>query len=276
MQNTALAYSHFLRYWRQTCGISQEALSLELDVSRKHLSFLETGRSLPSREMTLKIAETLQLQERDTNNLLIAAGYAPPAMSAPTNDQDDLWRKKAITIMLRGLDPTPCFVRDRYGFITAVNRGWVDYHYRWLGDFIFESPLNIFQLLFHDHGWTRFAQDLGELARQGIAGLEQELLLAPNIQAERLYQTLLASPSFQQLLNAGEQCDPTMNAYTLTFQKENLAPQTNTVVVTTFTEDPVIEPRLLIETWFPRNFSFARTAQELQEDKGLKHPLLYY
>ena len=276
MQITPQPCSRFLRYWRQTCAVSQEALSLELDISRKHLSFLETGKSQPSLDLTLKIAEALKLQERDTNNLLVAAGYAPHAMTAPANNQDELWRKKAITIMLRGLDPTPCLIRDRYGFIIAVNRGWVDYNYAWLGDFIFESPLNIYQLLFHERGWTRFAQNWGELARQGIAGLKQELLLAPNTAAERLYQDLLASASLQQQLDQGEQWAPTMNAYSLTFKKDGTAPQTNTVVVTTFTEDPVIEPRLLIETWFPRNFSCPRTAQDLQADGGLQHPLLYY
>jgi len=276
MERTTKVYSHFLRFWRQSSGISQEALSIELDISRKHLSFLETGRSLPSRHLTLEIAKTLQLQDRDTNNLLIAAGYAPDAMSSPKNNRGDLWRKKAITIMLKGLDPIPCFVRDRYGFILAVNRGWVDYSYRWLGNFIFESPLNIYQLLFDERGWDQFSSDSGELARQGLAGLKQELLLAPNMQGERLYQALLTSPLLQQKMSSCEQFDPPMNAYTLTLQKEDMAPQTNTAIVTTFTEDPVIEPRLLIETWFPRNYSFPCNSQELHKNTNLQHPLLYY
>jgi transcriptional regulator with XRE-family HTH domain len=73
-----------LRAWRQRRRLSQLDLALEAEISTKHLSFLETGRSQPSRDMVLKLAEQLEIPLRERNVLLVAAGYAPVFRSAPS------------------------------------------------------------------------------------------------------------------------------------------------------------------------------------------------
>ncbi len=280
METETSLFGRTLRFWRQTLKVSQESLSLDLDISRKHLSFLETGKSSPSKELVFRIADILQLHERDINNLLIAAGYAPTALATPGGDSGegagDLWRRKAITIMLKGQDPNPCNVRDRYGYIKAVNRGWVAWFQHWLGDLIFEAPLNIHSLSYDENGLWSCIKNWDDMGWQNILALKQELLLAPNDVAEQLYNDIVSRPQVQQALAKGRQLAPSANVSTVKFQRGEGSVQTSTIITTTFSEDPVSEPRLLIDTWYPRDFAFPYTKDELLSDTRLHHPLLYY
>lgn len=273
MHKVSTRFGDMLRFWRQYLNISQEDLSLELDISRKHLSFLETGKSSPSIDLALKIAAALRLKERYVNNLLAAAGFMNEVPNSA--ESDDLWRKKSITIMLRGLDPIPCVVRDRYGYVIALNRSWLAYTQHWLGDFIFESELNVNRLLFHEKGWQKYAENIGEVGRQGMSCLKQELLLAHDDRANSLYHEMLTYPWVSKQLKEKSDGVPPMNVFNLSL-KTAYGYETSTVIATTFTEDPVIQPRLLIETWFPRDFTPPFTAAELQADQSLQHPLLFY
>ena len=269
-------FGHTLRFWRRTLHLSQEALSLEIDISRKHLSFLETGKSSPSSALVKRIANSLDLHDRDTNNLLVSAGFAPTAFDGAGDDVDDVWRRKALIIMLKGLDPIPCTVRDRYGNIKAVNRGWLAYAYQWLGEFVFEAPLNHYQIFYHQRGWRQYITNWEDLGWSGILELQQQLLFSPNQQAQRIYDDMLAMPSVKKALNNRRQLDRAANAYNLKLQRSDSPVQTSTCITTTFTEDPIVEPRLILDTYYPRDFSFARTKDELQADQGLLHPSLYY
>ena len=268
-------FGRTLRFWRQTLHIRQEELALELNISRKHLSFLETGRSTPGKDLVFKIAEALHLHERDINNLLVAAGYAPTALAMPSDEVGDLWRRKAINIMLKGLDPLPCYVRDRYGYIKAVNRGWVAYNYYWLGDLIFDAPLNIYNLWYHDKGWSGLIKNWDEVGWQSILALKQELLFSPNSEAEQLYREITERPAVRQALEKHMQLAFSANVSTVKVQRDDGPIQTSTAITTTFTEDSISEPRLLIDTWYPRDFEFPYTKDELQTDQTLHHPLLY-
>lgn len=276
MQVETSPFGRTLRFWRQTLKVSQEDLSLDLDISRKHLSFLETGRASPSRELVFRIADALRLHERDINNLLVAAGFAPTALANPSDEPGELWRKKALTIMLKGQDPTPCCVRDRYGYIKAVNRGWVAFNDHWIGELIFAVPLNIYTLYFNEGGWRGMIKNWDELGWQGILALKQELLFAPNEEAERLYQSIINRPDVKPALAKRMQLTPSANVATATIQKNDGPIQTFTTITTTFTEDQISEPRLIIDTTYPRDFSFPYCKEELQADKTLHHPLLYY
>src|ERR1700704_1607504 len=96
-----------LREWRQRRRMSQLDLSLEAEISTKHLSFLETGRSQPSRDMVLNLAERLDVPLRDRNVLLLAAGYAPIFRERPLEDPALQAARKAMDLVLAGHEPYP-------------------------------------------------------------------------------------------------------------------------------------------------------------------------
>lgn len=103
-----------LREWRQRRRLSQLALASEAEISPRHLSFVETGRSVPSREMILHLAEQLQIPMRERNVLLVAGGYAPIFPERALNSPALAAARAAIDIVLESQKPFPAFALDRH------------------------------------------------------------------------------------------------------------------------------------------------------------------
>ncbi|HEY0780911.1 MAG TPA: helix-turn-helix domain-containing protein, partial [Thermoanaerobaculia bacterium] len=116
-------FGALLRHWRTLRRISQLALSLDAEVSTRHLSYVETGRAQPSREMVLRLAEALQVPLRERNALLLAAGYAPfyrhTSLDAPELEA----ARRAVELLLTQLEPNPVLVVDRYWNTLRMNAG---------------------------------------------------------------------------------------------------------------------------------------------------------
>src|SRR5947209_3083160 len=110
-----------LREWRQRRRLSQMDLALEAEISTKHLSFLETGRALPSREMVLNLAEHLNVPLRERNALLHAAGYAPIFSQRPLADPALASARRAVELVLKGHEPYPALAIDRHWTLVAAN-----------------------------------------------------------------------------------------------------------------------------------------------------------
>ena len=103
-----------LRYWRGTRGKSQIELSLDTGVSQRHLSFIESGRSAPSRQTLMSIAQGLEVPFRDRNRLLLAAGFAPIYGEDAWNADEMVSVNAALERVLRQHEPFPAVVMDRY------------------------------------------------------------------------------------------------------------------------------------------------------------------
>lgn len=119
----AAGFGELLRLWRRRRRLSQLDLALAADVSARHVSFLETGRSTPSRSMVLRLTRVLDVPQREQNRLLIAAGLAP-AYSERSLDAPEMAAVRAgIARVLDAYDPYPCVVVDRAWNIVAANPG---------------------------------------------------------------------------------------------------------------------------------------------------------
>src|SRR5271155_111739 len=110
-----------LRSWRQRRNLSQLALALNADVSARHVSFLETGRARPSREMASRLAEELQIPLRERNALLLAAGYAPLYSDRSLDSPPMDIVRQAIDRFLRAHEPYPALVVDRHHNLLSSN-----------------------------------------------------------------------------------------------------------------------------------------------------------
>lgn len=110
-----------LRQWRQRRRMSQLDLAGEADVSTRHLSFVESGRALPSREMVMRLAEQLDVPLRERNTLLIAAGYAPLYRERNLTDPHMDNARRAVELVLKGHEPFPALAIDRHWNIVAAN-----------------------------------------------------------------------------------------------------------------------------------------------------------
>jgi transcriptional regulator with XRE-family HTH domain len=110
-----------LRQWRQRRRRSQLDLALDAGISARHLSFVETGRSRPSRGLLLALAEQLDVPLRERNTLMLAAGYAPTYAESDLNGEETREARDALARLLAGHEPYPAVVLDRWGDVVLTN-----------------------------------------------------------------------------------------------------------------------------------------------------------
>jgi len=116
-----VSIGELLRDWRRRRSLSQLELALEADVSSRHVSFLETGRARPSREMVLRLAEHLDIPLRERNRLLLAAGYAPLYVERSLEEPEMAPVHRALDRFLRAHEPYPAVVLDRHYNLVSSN-----------------------------------------------------------------------------------------------------------------------------------------------------------
>jgi transcriptional regulator with XRE-family HTH domain len=163
-----------LREWRQRRRMSQLDLACEAEISTKHLSFLETGRSTPSREMVLHLAEQLDVPLRARNALLNAAGYAPVYPERQLDDPAMAAARQAIDLVLAGHEPHPALAVDRHWCLAAANRA-VTPLLTGVDPALLRPPVNVLRVSLHPAGLAPRTVNLAEWRAHLLAGLRQQI-----------------------------------------------------------------------------------------------------
>lgn len=182
-----------LRAWRERRRISQLELALRAGSSARHVSFVETGRSRPSEEMVLRLAEHLDVPVRERNALLLAAGYAPRYPETPLDDPAMGALRAGMERLIRGYEPYPALVVDALYNVVAANRGIV-----MLLDEMPESllgpPLNAMRLTLHPQGLAPRIRNLREWRGHLLAQMERQIALHRSAPLRELYEEVAAYP----------------------------------------------------------------------------------
>jgi transcriptional regulator with XRE-family HTH domain len=144
-------FGEHLRHWRQHRRLSQLDLAHEADISTRHLSFVETGRSVPSREMVLRLSERLDIPLRERNALLVAAGYAPMYRERPLDDPALASARQAVELLLKSHEPYPALAVDRHWNLVAANR-MVPHLMAGADASLLQAPVNVLRLSLHPQG----------------------------------------------------------------------------------------------------------------------------
>ena len=183
-----------LREWRQRRRMSQLDLSLEADISTKHLSFLETGRSQPSRDMVLLLAEQLEIPLRERNVLLVAAGYAPVFAERPLQDPALQAARKAVDLVLAGHEPYPALAVDRHWTLIAAN-GAVGRLIGGADASLLQPPVNVLRLSLHPKGLAPRIANLPEWRAHLLARLRRQIEVSADLVLTELLRELGAYPA---------------------------------------------------------------------------------
>jgi transcriptional regulator with XRE-family HTH domain len=165
-----------LREWRTRRRVSQLDLSLSVGVSARHLSFIETGRSRPSPEMVLTLAEGLDIPLRERNTLLLAAGFAPRYQSRPLEDPALSPARDAVQRLLDAHDPYPGVVIDRCWNIVGANAA-ASALTAGLPEELLGPPANIYRLSLHPDGLARRTLNFPEWAGYLLHQLQRTIAL---------------------------------------------------------------------------------------------------
>lgn len=194
----AIAIAHpgqLLRDWRQRRRLSQLQLSARADVSARHLSFLETGRSTPSRDMVLNLAEHLDIPLRERNTILVAAGYAPMYAERSMEEVEMASVRNAIDRVLAAHEPFPAVVVDRWWNLVNGNAG-IALLVEGVAPHLLEPPANVLRASLHPRGLAPRIRNLGEWRSHLLTRLRGQVEQTADPQLQQLLDELTdAAPS---------------------------------------------------------------------------------
>ncbi|MFK0252482.1 helix-turn-helix domain-containing protein [Streptomyces sp. NPDC090445] len=182
-----------LRSWRERRGISQLELAGRADSSARHISFIETGRSKPSQEMVLRLADRLDVPVRERNALLLAAGYAPHYAQTPMDDPAMGTLREGLERLLTGYEPYPALVVDALYNVVAANRG-IAMLLDGLPGHLLAPPLNAMRITLHPEGLAPRIHNLKEWRGHLLAQMERQIALARSAPLRALYEEVAAYP----------------------------------------------------------------------------------
>ncbi|KYF72398.1 helix-turn-helix domain-containing protein [Sorangium cellulosum] len=183
-----------LREWRQRRRMTQLDLACEADISTRHLSFLETGRAQPSREMVLHLAERLDVPLRDRNQLLVAAGYAPLYPERSLDDPALTAARKAIDLVLAGHAPYPALAIDRHWTLVAANTAVAPLLVG-AAPPLLRPPINVLRLSLHPDGLAPRIENAPEWRAHLLARLRRQIEVSADPVLVKLLKELSGYPS---------------------------------------------------------------------------------
>lgn len=188
------AFGDQLRLWRRQRHMSQLDLALEAEVSARHLSFVETGRSHPSRDMVMRLAECLSLPLRSRNAMLLAAGFAPAYRERAFDDPALAPARDAVQRILDGHDLFPALAVDRHWMMVARNR-IVPLLLGGVSPALLAPPVNVLRLSLHPEGLAPRIRNLGEWKRHLLERLAGQVAASADPVLEALRDELRAYPA---------------------------------------------------------------------------------
>jgi len=184
-------FGQLLRAWRDHRRLSQLHLATVASISTRHLSFVETGRSRPSREMVLHLADALEVPYRDRNALLIAAGFAPIFRDVGYDSPELQPLRQVLEVILKGHEPHPALVVDARWNVVAMNdASWM--FAEGVAPHLLEPPMNVMRVSLHPDGLAKRIVNLDEFRVHVIQRLKRQADLTADEQIVELLEEVTA------------------------------------------------------------------------------------
>jgi transcriptional regulator with XRE-family HTH domain len=183
-----------LRDWRLRRRLSQLDLALDAEISTRHLSFVETGRAAPSRDMILKLADELDVPLRERNALLLAGGFAPVYADRPLDNASLAAARAAIETLLIAQEPFPALAIDRHWNLVTANRAGAGL-LQGVAPHLLRPPINVLRLSLHPEGAASRIENLGEWKAHLLHRLRKQFEASADPQLLSLLEELAGYPA---------------------------------------------------------------------------------
>jgi transcriptional regulator with XRE-family HTH domain len=245
---------HLLRHWRDLRGKSQLELSLDTGVSQRHLSFIESGRSAPSRQTLINIAQSLDVPLRERNRLLLAAGFAPMYGEDAWNAGEMHGITRALERVLRQHEPYPAVVMDRYWNVFMSNQSAPRFFNTFIDLDARPKPRNILHLMFDPAGMRPFIVNWPSASSALIERVQREAV--GSFMDERTQDLLAALRGYPDVGSNGKvtqaaEPGPALPVIPLSFMKDGRVLNYFSMVSTVGTPQTVAAQELRVECMFP-------------------------
>jgi transcriptional regulator with XRE-family HTH domain len=264
------SFGLLLKHWRDRRSFSQLDLAVTSHVSQRHISFLESGRAKPSREMVLQLASVLEIPLRQQNLLLTAAGFAPSHTETDLLAPEMAAIHQALDFMLRQQEPYPAIVVDRYWNLLLTNSGAT----RLLQTFIdldqlqtrfqVEGKINLMRVMFHPQGLRPFLVNWPDVAHHLLQRLQREAITAgESAPSTALLNELMGYPGVAALGQPTRQTTQNTLLLTVHLQRDELVLQFFSTIATLGTPYDITLQELRIEFLFPADAATEQNWQSL-------------
>lgn len=263
MTQTISPVGDLLRQWRQRRRLSQLALSCEAEVSTRHLSFVESGRAQPSRDMVLHLAEQLDVPLRERNHLLIAAGYAPVFEERTLDDPALTTVRRVVEQILTGHEPYPALAIDRHWNLVAANQALMRL-LTGVSAELLQPPINVLRLSLHPDGVAPRIANLPQWRAHLLARLRHQIEVSRDAALASLLEELQTYPIPQEKRSTSGARDE-FAGIAVPLQIRTDAGVLSFLSTTTVFGTPVdvTVSEIALETFYPANAECATALQRL-------------
>lgn len=252
------SFGTLLKQWRTQRGFSQLDLAITSQVSQRHISFLESGRAKPSRDMVLQLATVLEIPLRQQNLMLSTAGFAPIHTQTDLSAPEMASVRRALDFMLRKQEPYPAFVVDRYWNLLLTNDAanrllttFVD-SAKLQAHFYQDGKINLMRVLFHPQGLRPFIVNWENLAGRLLQRVQREAMAeGEGEQSTALLNELTKSPGVSELWHSSKRSTQDALLLTTHFKRDHLEWKFFSTIATLGTPYDITLQELRIECLFP-------------------------
>jgi transcriptional regulator with XRE-family HTH domain len=262
-------FGTLLKQWRNQRGISQLDLAVASQVSQRHISFLESGRAKPSRDMVLKLAMVLDIPLRQQNLMLSAVGFAPIHSQTDLSAPEMTPVRRAIDFMLQKQEPYPAFVIDRYWNLLLTNKAATHLLTTFIDptdlqtQFYQDGKINLMHVLFHPQGLRPFIADWENLAGHVLQRVQREAMTEDE-QSTTLLNELMSYPGVGELRYSSNQLSQDALILTTHFKRDNREWKFFSTIATLGTPYDITLQELRIECLFPADEATEQACQQHQ------------
>ncbi|MCG9875756.1 MAG: helix-turn-helix transcriptional regulator [Leptospiraceae bacterium] len=240
---------NLIQFWRKLNRISQMDLALNVGISSKHLSFIETGKSKPSRDLIVRISNTLKLSLRHRNAFLRAAGFSAEFSEEPLSSSKLATVHQAIQSILTKHEPFPGIVVDQKYNILLKNNGFEKMIEKFLGPNNRNKYNNSFKILFAKDGLRNYTQNWNFIEQFLLSRLMNEIIETQNNDLVKLYNEITQVKN--KTTSFSLQMDASLPYINLSFKKENTIANFFTMITTLGTALDLTVQELRVELFYP-------------------------
>ncbi|CAM4356164.1 helix-turn-helix transcriptional regulator [Comamonas aquatilis] len=255
-------FGEHLRHWRQHRRLSQQGLALDAEISTRHLSYVETGRAQPSREMVLRLAERLSVPLRERNALLVAAGFAPMYQARPLDHPDLAAARQAVDLVLKSHEPNPALAVDRHWNLVAAN-AIVPLLLSGVAPWLLQPPVNVLRLSLHPEGLGPRLANADQWRAHLLHRLQQQIAATADSVLQVLHDEIAAYPCHDEATHGASPASPIAVPFELNTELGKLS-FISTITIFGTPVDVTLQ-ELAVESFFPANAETQLVLQRLKQ-----------